>query len=255
VKRMLFIKTSLLVPLIVTFLLTNLYAANFDLTGTWNYTLSGNWAFGDIGCAPGPDTAGTCAIVQTGDSFSFAYISGVVCDPPESCTFEGSVTGSNYTASTTDIVDDENGSVTSVLLFTASSELSASGSGNSTYIHPSGDWNCAWGSSITLTKAEEQPGVDQYTLTVTTDGSGSVELVPPGGIYNEGTQVQLIATPDPSAAFSGWSGDLSGSQNPATITMDSDKSVRAVFNDASEEESSNDNGGGGGGGCYINIVR
>jgi hypothetical protein len=105
-----------------------------------------------------------------------------------------------------------------------------------------------------LTKPEEQPGIGHYKLTVTTEGSGTVELVPPGEIYNEGTQVQLTAVPDASAVFSGWSRDLSGSGNPATITMDSDKSVQATFHNASEEESSNGNGGdGGGGGCFITI--
>lgn len=256
-KRMLFIKTAPLVLLIVTFFSTDLYAANFDLSGTWNYTLSNNWAVGDIGCAAGPDTTGTCVIVQTADIFSFAYLSGVVCDPAESCTFEGSVDGSVYMGSTTDIVDDENGTVTSVITFTASSTSSAAGSGTSTYTHPSGEWNCNWGSNITLYRSEEEAGLEQYRLTVTTEGSGTVELLPAGGIYSEGTQVQLTAVPDASSVFSSWSGDLSGSENPAAITMDSNKSVKATFNNASEEESSNDSGGGGGGGggCYINIIR
>jgi len=67
--------------LIVLFSATNLYSATYDLTGTWNYTLSGNWAQGDIGCSPGPAASGTCTITQTVDTFTFAYTSGVVCDP------------------------------------------------------------------------------------------------------------------------------------------------------------------------------
>ena len=39
----------------------------------------------------------------------------------------------------------------------------------------------------------------------------------------------LTATPDPGFAFEGWSGDLSGSQNPATLTLDGDNSVTATF--------------------------
>jgi hypothetical protein len=69
----------------------------------------------------------------------------------------------------------------------------------------------------------------QVTLSVTTSGSGSVSLSPPGGTYDAGTVVTLTATPDPGFAFSGWSGDLSGSQNPATLTLDADKSVTATF--------------------------
>jgi hypothetical protein len=69
----------------------------------------------------------------------------------------------------------------------------------------------------------------QVTLSTTTVGSGSVSLSPPGGTYDAGTVVTLTATPDPGFAFSGWSGDLSGSQNPATLTLDGDKSVTATF--------------------------
>src|SRR3989337_905883 len=69
----------------------------------------------------------------------------------------------------------------------------------------------------------------QYTLTVNTVGSGSVALNPPGGVYNAGTQVTLPATPAAGWSFSGWSGDLTGSTNPATLTMNANKSVTATF--------------------------
>lgn len=236
--------------LIVLFSATNLYSATFDLTGTWNYTLSGGWAQGDIGCNPGPAASGTCTITQTGDTFTFAYTSGVVCDPAEACTFSGAVAENAYSCSTTDIVDDEGGSVTSTIIFTAASATSAVGSGNSLYTHPTGDWACIWGNTISLTKPDEQPQPGQYILTVTTSGSGAVTLDPPGGIYNSGTQVQLTATPGLSEKFSGWSGDLSGTDNPGAITMDSDKSVQANF----LSDSDDNGGGGGGGGCFISTI-
>ena len=69
----------------------------------------------------------------------------------------------------------------------------------------------------------------QHTLTVNTTGNGSVSLSPAGGTYNEGTTVTLTATPDAGWEFSGWSGDLTGTTNPATITMDADKTVTATF--------------------------
>jgi len=68
-----------------------------------------------------------------------------------------------------------------------------------------------------------------FTLTVNTTGSGSVALDPPGGIYNSGTEVTLTATPASSFQFSEWSGDLSGSANPATITLNGNKTVTANF--------------------------
>ena len=69
----------------------------------------------------------------------------------------------------------------------------------------------------------------EYTLTVNTVGQGSVTLNPAGGTYPEGTVVTLTATADPGWGFSGWSGDLTGSTNPVTITMNSDKNVTATF--------------------------
>jgi uncharacterized repeat protein (TIGR02543 family) len=69
----------------------------------------------------------------------------------------------------------------------------------------------------------------QYTLTVNTVGSGSVTLNPSGGTYDAGTVVTLTAAPATGFQFSGWSGDLSGATNPATITMDGNKNVTATF--------------------------
>ncbi|MDZ7360048.1 MAG: discoidin domain-containing protein [candidate division KSB1 bacterium] len=68
-----------------------------------------------------------------------------------------------------------------------------------------------------------------YLLSADTTGSGSVSMNPPGGIYNSGTVVTLSATPAAGFQFSGWSGDLSSSANPVTITMNANKSVTATF--------------------------
>ena len=73
----------------------------------------------------------------------------------------------------------------------------------------------------------------QYSLTVNINGNGSVTLNPSGGNYEAGTVVELTAVPGGSeeteGMFTGWSGGLSGSDNPETITMDSDKTVTATF--------------------------
>ena len=73
----------------------------------------------------------------------------------------------------------------------------------------------------------------EYTLTVNIVGSGGVTLNPPGGNYEAGTVVQMIAVPGGGGGiegiFTGWSGGLSGSDNPGKITMDSDKTITATF--------------------------
>jgi uncharacterized repeat protein (TIGR02543 family) len=72
----------------------------------------------------------------------------------------------------------------------------------------------------------------QYTLTTNTVGQGSVTLNPSGGTYNQGTVVTVTANPSSGWQFDDWSGDLSGSANPTTITMNSNKSVTANFSES-----------------------
>ena len=67
-----------------------------------------------------------------------------------------------------------------------------------------------------------------YTLT-TSATNGSILSNPPGGIYPPGAPVMLTPTPAPGYKFSSWSGDLSGNENPATLTMSGNKSVTANF--------------------------
>jgi uncharacterized repeat protein (TIGR02543 family) len=69
----------------------------------------------------------------------------------------------------------------------------------------------------------------QYTLITNVVGNGSISLNPAGGEYDENTAVTLTAVPQAGYQFDGWSGDLSGSTNPANITMNSNKSVTATF--------------------------
>jgi hypothetical protein len=69
----------------------------------------------------------------------------------------------------------------------------------------------------------------EYTLTIQTAGYGTVTKDPDQSTYAPGTEVELTANPNPGWMFSHWSGDLTGSDNPATITMTDDKVVVASF--------------------------
>jgi uncharacterized repeat protein (TIGR02543 family) len=69
----------------------------------------------------------------------------------------------------------------------------------------------------------------QFALTLSVSGLGTVTLSPPGGAYASGTVVTLTATPAADYSFAGWSGDLSSSTNPATVTMNGNKTVTATF--------------------------
>ncbi len=75
--------------------------------------------------------------------------------------------------------------------------------------------------------------VMQYKLIVTAEPGeerGSVSLSPSGRTYDSGTRVTMTAVPaSPFCAFHHWSGGASGSSNPLTITMNTDKKVTAHF--------------------------
>jgi len=98
-------------------------------------------------------------------------------------------------------------------------------------------------SSISLTMSSDKNVVAYFrgntpvthTLTGTIYGGGRWIADPwasPGyrtGTYIEGTMVTLTATPDTGWVFDHWSGDITGTQNIVTITMDSDKTVNLYF--------------------------
>jgi uncharacterized repeat protein (TIGR02543 family) len=70
--------------------------------------------------------------------------------------------------------------------------------------------------------------IDTYTLTVNAT-NGSVTKEPGKTTYNYGENVKLTATPATDYHFVNWSGDVSGTDNPQNITMDSDKNITANF--------------------------
>ncbi|MBL8217039.1 MAG: right-handed parallel beta-helix repeat-containing protein [Bryobacterales bacterium] len=71
----------------------------------------------------------------------------------------------------------------------------------------------------------------RLTLTSSPAAGGTIVASPasPNGLYDSGTVVQLMAQPAASYTFSGWSGALSGTTNPQSITLNSDLTVGASF--------------------------
>jgi len=69
----------------------------------------------------------------------------------------------------------------------------------------------------------------QYTLDIIVVGKGSVIKKPQQTSYSSGTSVLLNATGDPGWCFMEWSGDLTGTTNPAAITMNGNRTVYATF--------------------------
>jgi uncharacterized repeat protein (TIGR02543 family) len=75
-----------------------------------------------------------------------------------------------------------------------------------------------------------------YTLTVVA-ANGTVTKNPAQASYASGTSVQLTATANSGYIFTGWSGDITGTANPATVTMNSNKTITAIFTSVSPTNS------------------
>jgi parallel beta-helix repeat protein len=71
--------------------------------------------------------------------------------------------------------------------------------------------------------------IPAYTLTVLPTTGGSIAKSPNKGTYSEGEEVTVTATAGVGYRFSGWTGDLSGTTNPETLAMTSNKTIGATF--------------------------
>jgi hypothetical protein len=68
---------------------------------------------------------------------------------------------------------------------------------------------------------------DTAALVVTIVGDGVV--TPNGGVFDNGAEVTLIATPGVGSVFVRWDWDGSGTELMTTVLMDGEQNVRAVF--------------------------
>jgi hypothetical protein len=80
------------------------------------------------------------------------------------------------------------------------------------------------------------PPVVYYTLSLSQDGTGTgkVTAKPSGLTYVSGTVVTVTAAPSSGSEFEGWSGDASGTANSVQLTMNSDLSVTATFDNTND---------------------
>lgn len=70
-----------------------------------------------------------------------------------------------------------------------------------------------------------------YILDTQTDGNGTIQRNPDQELYEDSTEVQLIATPDAGWEFQYWfwNGDAMSSNDTTSITVTQDTSVQAIF--------------------------
>ncbi|MFW6244752.1 MAG: InlB B-repeat-containing protein, partial [Fibrobacterota bacterium] len=96
-----------------------------------------------------------------------------------------------------------------------------------------------WAGVGKIDGSDDQNVTDDYDLTVTvSQGQGSVS--PQNGTYNRGQSVNVTATPSSGWEFDSWEGDVSGADNPITVTMNSNVSIGAVFVQSDDSNDPND---------------
>lgn len=70
----------------------------------------------------------------------------------------------------------------------------------------------------------------RYTLTASTDGAGSIDTSPSQAEYLVNETVSVSASSNQGYAFSHWEGDLTGTSPMASLRMNGNKSIAAIFN-------------------------
>jgi uncharacterized repeat protein (TIGR02543 family) len=68
-----------------------------------------------------------------------------------------------------------------------------------------------------------------YNLNLRQPQHGSVVLDPAGGTYVEGSQVQLRAQAETGWEFHEWTGDVNGTTNPQSVSLNENKEIKALF--------------------------
>jgi NOL1/NOP2/fmu family ribosome biogenesis protein len=85
---------------------------------------------------------------------------------------------------------------------------------------------------ITIDEPKEVTAVFEkksYNLSVNTNGEGTIAKDPDQQEYEYNSTVELQADPAEGWQFVEWTGDISSNDNPAELTINTDKEVTAVF--------------------------
>ena len=69
----------------------------------------------------------------------------------------------------------------------------------------------------------------RFVLSLSATTGGTTSPAPGNHDYSKNSQVLVTALPDSHFAFTGWTGSATGTVNPLTVLMDSDKSLTAGF--------------------------
>ncbi|MEO6498782.1 MAG: InlB B-repeat-containing protein, partial [Mucilaginibacter sp.] len=247
-------------PVAITMNAAKTVTANFS-AAQYGLTLSVNGKGSVVKSPDQPDYAGGSTVVLTATSSAGQQFTG----------WSGSATGSNnpltitmddakaITANFSTIVYDFMISTNGNGRVTKSPDQSTYASGSSvmlTAIPAEGEQFTGWSGSldastnpVTITMDADKSvmanfSATEYALLVNTNGNGSVAKSPDQLTYASGSTVTLKATPAPGQHFDGWSGNVSGTNNPLTIIVNEAENITANFSAIQYSLTVNTNGNG-----------
>ncbi|MBI9042077.1 VCBS repeat-containing protein [Lutibacter sp.] len=82
---------------------------------------------------------------------------------------------------------------------------------------------------ISCSKDVEPEIIPNYNLKVTVTPTDGGTVTPSDGNYQTGTSVSVLATPSPEYIFKEWNGGVTGTTNPISVTINSNKNITGVF--------------------------
>lgn len=90
-------------------------------------------------------------------------------------------------------------------------------------------------SDVNFTAFPEDGPIEEYTLTIQTEGKGTTTPIEGPHTYNEDETVNISASPDEGWIFSYWEGDVADTESAeTTVTMTEDKLINVVFEEEEE---------------------
>jgi polygalacturonase len=181
---------------------------------------AGGYSFGEFTGALTGATNGQTLTVNTSTSVTATFVQGTACHLTESVTGSGTVSvspsGDVFSCGTNLTVTANPAQYYSLTGFSGA----ITGTVNPQNFTINAD------SSIAAAFAQTS-----FPINTTIVGPGTVTASPPdtGNGYAANTQVSLTATPNAGANFIGFSGDLTGTTNPQTLTVTGTRNVTATF--------------------------
>ena len=111
-----------------------------------------------------------------------------------------------------------------------SGEVIATPSKDGYYFEPESKIIAGSKSNVNFNAFLKDEPIEEYTLTIETEGFGSTNPAEGSHIYNEDETVNISAVPDEGWEFSHWEGDVTDSESAdTTVTLNDDKTIIANF--------------------------